>query len=310
MITVNHVLSSRIHPSQIFDDLYRRSATLAPDNFSLSKTVVADSKAMIRHYHRPHRERRLTGPSVVTMHHDPLETYPFLSADLFLPKWQQASKVICLNSAQKQFLDSYNINSNIVIPHGVDRGVFPVPGKPREFLGGKIVLGVVSKRYPRGIKGEARLLRLLESLDPKQFSFIFLGEGRWQDALIALEKGFEVEHYEALPYLLYGALYAKMSALLILSEFEGGPACLPEALGSGLPVLARPVGMVLDWVVNNTNGLILSELDWIEQIKCLANNERLLNTLNQSAFNTAHSYPSWEEVISRQYAVYRELLGQ
>jgi glycosyltransferase involved in cell wall biosynthesis len=310
MITVNHVLSSRIHPSQIFDDLYRRSATLAPDNFALSKTVVADRKAMIRHYHRPHRERRLMGPSVVTMHHDPLETYPFLSADLFLPKWQQASKVICLNRAQKQFLDGYNIKSGIVIPHGVDRDVFPVPGRPREFLGAKIVLGVVSKRYPRGIKGEARLIRLLESLDPKQFSFIFLGEGRWQDAVKAVEKGFEVEHYEALPYLLYAAAYSNMSALLILSEFEGGPACLPEALGSGLPVLARSVGMIPDWVINNTNGLILSELDWIEQIKSLANNEGLLNTLNQGAFNTAHSYPSWEEVISRQYAVYRELLGQ
>ena len=310
MITVNHVLSSRIHSSQIFDDLYRRSATLAPDNFALSKTIVADRKAMIRHYHRPHRERRLMGLSVVTMHHDPLENYPFLSADLFLPKWQQASKVICLNRTQKQFLDGHNIKSGIVISHGVDRDVFPVPGKPREFLGEKIVLGVVSKRYPRGIKGEARLLRLLESLDPKQFSFIFLGEGRWQDALMAQEKGFEVGHYEALPYLLYGAAYAKMSALLILSEFEGGPACLPEALGSGLPVLARPVGMVPDWVINNTNGLILSELDWIEQIKSLANNGGLLNTLNQGAFNTAQSYPSWEEVISRQYAVYRELLGQ
>jgi glycosyltransferase involved in cell wall biosynthesis len=310
MITVNHVLSSRIHPSQIFEDLYRRSENLAPDNFALTKTFVADPKAMIRHYHRPHRERRLMGPSVVTMHHDPLETYPFLSADLFLPKWQQASKVICLNSAQKQFLDGHGIKSSVIIPHGVDRDVFPVPGKPREFLGGKIVLGVVSKRYPRGIKGEIRLLSLFDALDPKQFSFVFLGEGRWQDALKCLEKGFEVEHYENLPYHLYGEVYAKMSALLILSEFEGGPACLPEAIGSGLPVLGRPVGMIPDWVINDVNGLILTERDWIEQIKSLVNNENLLIALNQGAFEQSHSCPSWEEVISRQYAVYREVLGQ
>ncbi|APB98201.1 hypothetical protein A4F89_02040 [Polynucleobacter asymbioticus] len=244
------------------------------------------------------------------MHHDPLETYPFLKADLFLPKWHQASKIICLNSTQKQFLDGHNIKSSVVIPHGVDRDVFPVPEKPREFLGGKIVLGVVSKRYPRGIKGEARLLSLFDALDAKKFSFIFLGEDRWQDTVKALEKGFEVECYETLPYTLYGEVYAKMSALLILSEFEGGPACLPEALGSGLPVLARPVGMVPDWVVNHSNGLILSELDWIEQIMSLVNNERLLNTLNQGAFEGAHSYPSWQEVISRHYAVYRELLSQ
>ena len=310
MITVNHVLSSRIHPSQIFEDLYRRSETLAPDNFSLSKTFVADPKAMIRHYHRPHREWRLIGPSVVTMHHDPLETYPFLKADLFLPKWRQASKVICLNSGQKQFLDTHNITSNIVIPHGVDRDVFRFPEKPRAILGGKIVLGVVSKRYPRGIKGEVRLLSLFDSLDPKQFSFVFVGEGRWQDAAKASEKGFEVKHYENLPYHLYGDVFVKMSALLILSEFEGGPACLPEALGSGLPVLARPVGMVRDYVVDNLNGLILTERDWIEQIKSLANNEGFFNALNQGAFKSAHTYPSWDEVISKQYAVYRDVLGQ
>jgi len=310
MITVNHVLSSRIHPSQIFEDLYRRSESLAPDNFSLSKTFVADSKAMIRHYHRPHREWRLIGPSVVTMHHDPLETYPFLKADLFLPKWRQASKVICLNSGQKKFLDSHNITNNIVIPHGVDRDFFRAPEKPREILGDKVVLGIVSKRYPRGIKGEASLFTLFDSLDPKQFSFVFVGEGRWQDAAKASEKDFEVEHYENLPYHLYSDVFAKMGALLILSEFEGGPACLPEALGSGLPVLARPVGMVRDFVVDNLNGLILTERDWIEQIKSLTNNEDLLIVLNQGAFEQSHFYPSWEEVISRQYAVYREVLGQ
>jgi glycosyltransferase involved in cell wall biosynthesis len=310
MITVNHVLSSRIHPSQIFEDLYRRSETLAPDNFSLSKTFVADPKAMIRHYHRPHREWRLIGPSVVTMHHDPLETYPYLRADLFLPKWRQASKVICLNIRQKQFLDSYNITRNIVIPHGVDRNVFSLPEKPREILRDKFVMGIVSKRYPRGVKGEVSLFTLFNSLDPRQFSFVFVGEGRWQDAVKALEKGFEVEHYENLPYHLYGEVFTKMSALLILSEFEGGPACLPEALGSGLPVLARPVGMVSDWVIDNSNGLILTERDWIEQITSLANTESLLNTLNQGAFESAHSCPSWEEVISRQYAVYREVLSK
>ena len=101
-----------------------------------------------------------------------------------------------------------------------------------------------------------------------------------------------------------------MSALLILSEFEGGPACLPEAIGSGLPVLGRPVGMIPDWVINDVNGLILTERDWIEQIKSLANNENLLIALNQGAFEQSHSCPSWEEVISRQYAVYREVLGK
>jgi len=309
MITVNHVLSSRIHPSQIFDDLYRRLDTLAPDDFALSKTFVADPKAMIRHYHRPHREWRLRGPSVVTIHHDPLDTYPFLAANFFLPKWRLATKIICLNSHQKQFLEQHNINQSVIIPHGVDRDVFPIPKTPRELTGNKIVLGFVSKHYARGIKGEASLLKLIESLDPKLFSFIFLGEGRWQVALKALQRGYEVEHYEYLPYHLYGEVYAKMNALLILSEFEGGPASLPEAIGSGLPVISRPVGMVTDWIIHNENGLILHENDWIEQIVDLAQNHSLLRTLNQGAFEASRYYPSWEQTLAQQFVLYRQLLA-
>jgi hypothetical protein len=59
-------------------------------------------------------------------------------------------------------LDSHHITQNTVIPHGVDRNVFPAPDAPREIVGNKIVLGFVSKRYPRGIKGETRLFSLFD----------------------------------------------------------------------------------------------------------------------------------------------------
>jgi len=309
MITVNHVLSSRILPSKIFEDLYFRNLLLAPEGFRLTQSVRANSQAMIRHYHRPHREWRLINPAVVTMHHDPREGDPYLNASRFLPAWKSASKVICLNSTQQQFLLECGIEGSVVIPHGVDRQVFPMPATPRHAPSGKIVLGLVSKRYERGVKGEEKLSQLMDYLDPRQFSFIFLGQGRWQEAVLASQKGFDVEHYESLPYTLFGEAYAKMSALLLLSEYEGGPACLPEALGSGLPIIATPVGMVIDWVKDGVNGIVLKPDSWLEQVDAVSKDPQLLMRLNQGAFQTAHTFPSWQESIARQFAVYLEIIG-
>jgi len=309
MITINHVLSSRILSSKIFEDLYFRHLLLAPEGFKLTKSVRANSQAIIRHYHRPHREWRLINPAVVTMHHDPREGDPYLNASRFLPAWKSASKVICLNSTQQQFLLEYGIEGSVVIPHGVDRQVFPMPAAPRHAPSGKIVLGLVSKRYERGVKGEDKLSQLMDYLDPRQFSFIFLGEGRWQEAVLASQKGFEVEHYESLPYTLFGEAYAMMSALLLLSEYEGGPACLPEALGSGLPIIATPVGMVIDWVKDGFNGVVLKPDSWLEQVDAVSKDSQLLMRLNRGAFQTAHTFPSWQETIARQFAIYLEIIG-
>ncbi len=58
MIAVNHVLSSYSLTSAIFDDLFRRLVSAAPDGITLNQTVRPDRRADLYHYHRPHREIR------------------------------------------------------------------------------------------------------------------------------------------------------------------------------------------------------------------------------------------------------------
>src|SRR4029077_8576386 len=130
-----------------------------------------------------------------------------------------------------------------VVPHGVDRRVLPAPSEPRPVPSGRLRLGICSRRHPSGIKGEDRFAALLAHLDPARVSFVLVGAGRAPDAREARARGFEAAHWERLPYPLMAEIYRRIDALLILSSFEGGPASLPEALGSGVPVICTPVGM-------------------------------------------------------------------
>jgi glycosyltransferase involved in cell wall biosynthesis len=204
------------------------------------------------------------------------------------------------------------IHHTRLIPHGVDRAVFPVPAASRVWAGGLLRLGLVSRRYDRGVKGEDLLLALLDRLDSARVSFVLAGEGRWRDAETLRARGFAVDHYERLPYRLMGRLYAGIDALLIPSRSEGGPACLPEALGIGVPVLCRPVGMCPDWVRDGDNGLILTGgavEDGARIMALLDGGGRGLDRLNRGAFASAAAIPDWGWVMARWHDMYREVAG-
>jgi glycosyltransferase involved in cell wall biosynthesis len=308
MITVNHVLSSYFLSSPIFDDLFRRLVAAAPGDIVLNKSVRPDRRAALHHYHRPHREIRLRVPSVVTVHHDPREHHPSLPLKRFLARWREAQQVICLNTLQRDLLAGYGLTQVEVIPHGVDRRIFPRPTAPRSAdVEGPIRLGLISRRYQRGIKGEHRLEALFRGLDPRRFEFVFAGAGRAEDALHARAAGFAAQQWEALPYRLFGQLYRMIDVLLILSDFEGGPASLPEALGAGVPVLARPVGMVVDWLRDGESGLILEDATLVEQVAALAD-PALRARLNAGAWAAGAAVPDWADIAVRQFAIYRRIL--
>lgn len=309
-VLVNHVLSTRLLPSTIFDDLIRRFTLGADADIRIHTTIRPDKSARIWHYHRPHREGRLRCPSVVTIHHDPEDRHWWLRPAATARCWKQASRIICLNSRQQEILRAWGIGDSVVIPHGIDRDYLPLPTEPRRVGGGKIGLGMVSKRYDRGVKGETRLHELFARLDPHRFRFVLVGRGRWRDAAAARRHGFEAECYEALPYPLMGNIYRRIDLLLILSDSEGGPACLPEALGSGVPVASTPVGMTVDWLKPEVNGVLLTgnaSKDAAVIADLAEAGAARLNHLALGAFAGAADIPEWREIVARHMHLYREL---
>jgi len=185
----------------------------------------------------------------------------------------------------------------------------PAPTEPRRASGSRLCLGICSRRHPSGIKGEDRFLALLGHLDPARVSFVLVGGGRAADAREARARGFDVAHWERLPYPLMAEIYRRIDALLILSSFEGGPASLPEALGSGVPVICTEVGMCPDFVRDGVNGLLLTgrlAVDGARIMALLDAGASGLQVLNDGAFAAAPTIPSWEAVMAEWHQLYRQ----
>jgi glycosyltransferase involved in cell wall biosynthesis len=306
------VLSSRFLTSDIFADLIDRATAAAPPGRLVTRSCRPRRRADVWHYHRANLERRLLRPAVATVHHDPHDDRGWLRLEYFLPRYREAAVVHCLNSRQASVLATHGITHTRIIPHGVDRDVLPIPEQPRQWSSDRLRLGVFSRWYANGVKGERALDVLLSHLDPRRIAFVFVGRGRWRDARAARAKGFEARHWERPPYPMMAELYSTIDALLILSPFEGGPASLPEALGSGVPVLSTPVGMCRDLVEDGRNGLLLTgraREDGDRIMELLDGNGRRLAQLNRGAFVAAAEIPAWETVMAQWHDLYAAAAG-
>lgn len=304
---VNHVLSTSLLDSPILTDLIDRNAAEAPTQTRVTRSSRPSRHADVWHYHRANLERRLLPRAVVTVHHDPRDDRGWMKLKYFLPRYREAQIVHCLNTTQEAVLAKHGISRTCVIPHGVDRRVFPIPRHPRTSHRRSLRLGVLSRRYTAGVKGEFYFRQLLTFLDPHHVSFVFVGAGRWQDAQTAKAMGFAAAHWERVPYRLMAEVLTAIDALLIVSPFEGGPASLPEALGSGVPVLCTPVGMCVDFVRDRENGLLLSgdpDLDTARIMTLLEHDGRMLDRMNCQAFADAATIPTWEHVMAKWHELY------
>lgn len=311
---IDHVLSTRLlRNSSIFDDLIRRTAIAAPAGTRLTRSFRPSRAADVRHYHRATLERRLLPRSLLTVHHDPREPTAWLAFDQVVARCREVPIVHCLNRTQAAMLADHGIGHVRVIPHGVDREVFPLPERPRRWHGGPLRLGLFSRRHPDGVKGETLFEGLLTHLDPERVSFVFVGEGRWREAALVRQHGFTAAHWERVPYRLMAHIVAGIDALLIVSRLEGGPASLPEALGNALPVLATPVGMCPDFIRDGDNGLLLDgepSRDGARIMGLLDSEGRGIAGLHHGAFAAIGQVPTWQQVIARWHLLYAEVAAQ
>lgn len=308
---INFVISKDLN-SGILRDIYQRYTDYPSKELSIIISEKPIEQADIYHYHRPHLETKLVKPAVVTVHHDPENICPWLKPAKFEDRYREADIVVCLNSLQVEYYKNRGIEHTCIIPHGYDAKILyndvPKTYHPER----KLKLGVISKRYEYRFKGEVYLNELMMRLDPERFSFIFVGAGRTEDALIAKSFDFEAEVFENLPYRMFGNLYQTMDFLLMVSNYEGGPANLPEAIASGTPMLCTRVGMALDLVLHGVNGFLLSgkidrDMTLFERI---ANNkEQIVEHLFQGAVRERTAI-SWKRVIEKHLEIYRYVLAK
>ena len=248
---------------------------------------------------------------IATLHHDLSEYDQFHNIknwDLNLKKIKYLS---CLSRSQKNLLDKiYNIKS-FLIPHGYSNlsNEILIQNKINNlYFNKKINIGILSKRYPRLIKGEQYLYQLADHLDRDKFKFILYGKNRNFDFNIISSLGFEVDFYDYLPHHVYLKLLDSLHFQLILSGFEGGPASLSESLSRGVPVISFNIGMSDDLIKNNHNGLLTNSIFQIIEFLERNNSPDQIESLSIKALNTPEIIP-WSKSIQLYDEMYNEYIS-
>lgn len=305
---INHVMSNDVQ-SSIFNDIINYFEKYGKHKYI--KSIKPIENADVYHYHRPNLENKLEEKSLVTVHHDLNELDGWLNINNFLDRYKETKKIICLNTNQKKYLEKININNTVVIPHGYNKDYLLQKKEIKEDKN-KMTLGFFSKRYPRKVKGEAYLFELSKRLDPTKIEFILVGENRSFETKFLRNFGFDVRLYESIPYSTLCSLYQEIDMLLMLSNFEGGPANIPEAVYTRTPLLSKNIGLVTDYI-SEENGLII-EGDLTKDLnkinKLIENDFYELKELKKKCIlKEYNNLFSWEEVISLYEKEYEKIVG-
>ena len=305
-IVVNHVMSSGVQ-SSIFTDLIKHFKKYSPNDVAHVVSERRTENASVYHYHRPNLEKIIAPNSIVTVHHDLEDSDPSLEFSAFSHAYRAASKVVCLCSTQKKWLSARGYSNVAIIPHGAQERFYKVQRPLHQ--PNKVTLGLASRRYGRRVKGEALLSEISKRLSPDELAFFLIGRGRLRDAADLNELGYEVIVHEHLPYRLFPQFYRAIDGLLVLSWYEGGPACIPEAVASGTPLLCTAVGMAVDCLTPDFNGVLLTrdpDLD-AAAIQRFVSDVGFRTRLRENAESMKDSAMTWRSVVEQYVSLYRQV---
>jgi glycosyltransferase involved in cell wall biosynthesis len=171
----------------------------------------------------------------------------------------------------------------------------------------KIIFVARLIKYP---KHPERIIELWEAirLQISEWSLEILGDGIERANLEAYCNIKKIERISFTGFVNPESYYAEASILLLVSDYEGFPLVLVEAMNYGVvPVVYHSFEALTDIVTDNKNGLIVkpdeagqySKLEMIKTILLLTNNEKLLKYLSENAlkssgyFSLEHIYQKW-----------------
>ncbi|MEZ2605017.1 glycosyltransferase family 4 protein [Kluyvera intermedia] len=304
---INHVFSNNVK-SLIFEHILEYHKKYRREHHEVIGSVNPIDNADVYVYHRPHLEKKLMENSIAIVHHDLNEFDPWFHLDKFEPRYREAKYIACLNLTQKRILQERFFTNLKLIPHGYDDNIFKSRLAPKRYRKDKkVCIGIISKYYLRGVKGESSVIEIAKRLPTSHFEFILAGEGRGILNEQLLKFGFKSNHIDFLPYNEYDKIYNEIDFLLVTSFYEGGPANIPEAIATGTPVITTPVGMARDLISNGHNGVVLhGRYDDYAQLIIDSSTEENFNKLSENSLSSKHKILTWNAVIDNYSKIYDE----
>jgi glycosyltransferase involved in cell wall biosynthesis len=196
-----------------------------------------------------------------------------------------------------------------VIHNGVDA---PAAMPPRRLPGDRLVLGCTARLAPP--KDVMTLLEALARPGCERWDLRVFGDGPDWEAIAARRDQLGLDarvrlfgHREDIALQL-----ADCDAFALISDWEGLPYSILEAMAAGLPVLATAVGGIADLVAPAVTGELVAPRDPAAAARVLAtwaSEPALLGELGEAGYARARSSFSREQMVGRYDALFASLLG-
>ncbi len=232
---------------------------------------------------------------IVTVHGDPASIIMKKKGGLTHRFYRYFESVSLKKADQVIFIDSRArakyAGSAVVIPPGIDTNLF----KPMDKASARRKLGLPSGRmllFCGRLAPEKNIRRIVDELRGKKLTFLIIGEGPEK-----IEEGGNIRllgtvSHEDLPLYMTAA-----DALILMSESEGLPTVVLEAMACGTPVISRDVGDIGKVVIEGKTGF-LTEFGSIEQ------KADKLKDMSKGCRKMALGY-SWKSIARKLWEVYR-----
>ena len=189
----------------------------------------------------------------------------------------------------------------------------------RESLGlspGDFVVGKIARLFE--LKGHDDLFDIAPRLARRipNIRFLLVGDGIWRERFERLAKQIGCEQNFLFTGLVPPAeipsLIGVMDALVHLSRREGLPRALPQAMAAAKPVVAFNCDGASEVCLDGKTGYLIEPGDLLkreESLAKLANDAPLRTALGQAGQALVKDEFTVEQLVERQYELYRRLLA-
>lgn len=205
-----------------------------------------------------------------------------------------ADKTAVLSSIQKRaFERSAGRDKIIIVPNVVDANKFHrnLPGKGYDNSPGeRVVILFVAPIFYKN-KGVWEILEAIPKIVPnhENVRFVFVGADQEESAMRRHSRLHKLEGYVEFAGRRYGRalvdVYRNADIFLLPSHQEGFPLTILEAMATGLPVVATPVGAIPEIIENGVNGYLIpprNSQDLAEKIITLIQDKTLRAAMSRN----------------------------
>ncbi len=232
-------------------------------------------------------------------------------------------KIICVSEYDRNLAMKFHVGSPeqlVVVHNGVDPHAFGADSKlhARERLGlrawnNKVVLTFIGRLSPP--KDISTLLQALSRL-PRSIDYrmLIVGKGELQGEIESkvvklglAERVYLMGEREDVAEVLFAS-----DIFVLISEWEGLPYTIIEAMMSGLPVVASRVGGIPELVEDGVTGFLVDRRDVVglsRKLMPLLENRKLRKSMGDAGRQKALRGYTEERMLSNVWKVYRAVMS-